>query len=110
MVTALTRYDMTKSEFNQSLKSPSPPEACRGLIKAMWYFFNGDWEGAHDIAQDNPSPMGARIHGLLHWQEGDRWNAEYWYRRAGAPFPGGSIEEEAGAILQSLLAKPRAKR
>ena len=38
----------------------------------------GDWDAAHDIAQDIDSPEAARIHAYLHRVEGDDGNAAYW--------------------------------
>ena len=70
-------------------------DACR---KAFVKIQNGDWNGAHNIVQDLSSPLASRMHGLLHWQEGDLFNARYWYRVSGTTFPSGTIEEEVESI------------
>lgn len=63
------------------------------------------WEEAHNIAQDIPSIHGSLLHGILHEIEGDQWNADYWYRRAGINLKGKTIEEKldyAEKIINSL--------
>lgn len=62
----------------------------------------GDWDGAHRIVQDDPSPEAAWIHAHLHRIEGDLGNARYWYRRAGRPEATGSLEDERTAIRAAL--------
>ena len=54
----------------------------------------GDWDKAHNIVQDMPGQDAAWIHAYLHRKEGDDWNANYWYQRAGKPFFKGSLEQE----------------
>ena len=71
------------------------------LQAALDALAQGDWQGAHDIAQDDPSPEGAWMHAHLHRLEGDEGNAAYWYRRAGRdPFPG-TPQEEAAALREA---------
>jgi hypothetical protein len=62
----------------------------------------GDWQGAHDLVQDDPSPEAAWVHAHLHRVEGDLFNAGYWYRRAGKPQPSQSLEDERKAIANAL--------
>lgn len=72
------------------------------LLRAMWYDLNGNWDRAHTITQEIEGKTAARVHAYLHRKEGDQWNAEYWYRRAGVkPFTGG-LDEEAEEILKEL--------
>jgi hypothetical protein len=47
---------------------------------------DGDWQGAHAIVQDDPSPLAARMHGIVHLFEGDASNALYWYGKHDARF------------------------
>jgi hypothetical protein len=58
-----------------------------GLRRAADLLAEGDWRGAHVIVQDDPSPLAAWMHGIVHLLEGDTSNARYWYRQAGRPFP-----------------------
>jgi hypothetical protein len=60
----------------------------------LWYAHHGDWDRAHDIAQDMPGRDGAWLHAYLHRVEGDAFNAGYWYRRADRPEPTESLTEE----------------
>ena len=52
-------------------------------MKSLWWAKKGNWEKAHNIAQDIATNDGSRIHAYLHRVEGDLGNAAYWYRRAG---------------------------
>lgn len=61
------------------------PEGLSPELESLWYAEAGNWEAAHDIAQDLSSEMGSRIHGLLHLIEGDVGNANYWFRSVGKP-------------------------
>lgn len=96
---------MNFEDFKISLNKPNPPESWSPGLKAMWFDFNDNWEEAHNISQDINSSITNRIHGYLHWKEGDLWNARYWYRQAGMNFPGGSMDEEAKAIVINILDK-----
>jgi hypothetical protein len=62
----------------------------------------GDWDGAHAIVQDDPSPEAAWVHAHLHRIEGDLSNARYWYRRAGRPEATGTLEEERAGLDRSF--------
>ena len=48
----------------------------------------GDWQAAHQIVQDDGSPLAAWLHGIVHTLEGDLDNARYWYDQAHRAFPG----------------------
>ena len=72
--------------------------------KALQADKEGDWEGAHDLVQDLPDAKAAWIHAYLHRKEGDRWNANYWYTRAGKPFFEGSFDAEWQQLWDELSA------
>lgn len=91
---------MTATELKMQ---PHPHDLPSPLLKAMWMAAHDDWEGAHNIAQYIETTDGSRIHGYLHWVEGDLWNADYWYRRAGMTRPDTSLEEEWYNITKHLL-------
>ena len=57
------------------------------LARAVRHLQQGDWEKAHEIAQDDESPLGCWAHGIVHVLEGDTENARYWYGRAKRRFP-----------------------
>lgn len=89
--------------FAESLRADQPPAAWPEGLRALWYDGKGDWEAAHQLAQDMPGTTGSWIHAYLHRKEGDRWNAGYWYDRAGRPFPTLTLEEEFQAMVRLLL-------
>jgi hypothetical protein len=74
-----------------------------GPLKALWHAGHGDWNAAHEVAQASEDRDSAWVHALLHREEGDQGNAEYWYRRAGKPVYNGSIEAEREQMIATLL-------
>jgi len=96
----------TFAEFEKSAASGAAlPAALSEPLRAMWHAKAGQWERAHEIAQDIDTPTGSWIHAFLHREEGDRANAGYWYRRAGKTMPvpeGFSIAEEWSFIAREL--------
>jgi len=94
---------MTLSAFIASLEQPAPPQGLSAPLQAMWWDGKGNWDRAHDIAQDIENSTGSWIHAYLHRKEGDRSNAAYWYSRAGKSMPFSTLEEEWEHITSSLL-------
>ncbi|GLU44487.1 hypothetical protein [Allomuricauda sp. NBRC 101325] len=93
----------TYQEFQESLSEPSPPSSWSLPLQSLWFDAKGNWEASHDIAQDLHSSMGSWIHAYLHRKEGDEWNAGYWYRQAGRPFPKHSLEDELQQLVEENL-------
>lgn len=93
---------MTLSEFKSSLAKQQPPPVAV-LLQALWHDGCGNWEKAHNIAQDVTSKDGSWIHAYLHRKEGDQFNAEYWYTRANRIMPTYSLEKEWEEIAAHLL-------
>lgn len=78
------------------------------LRRAADLLADGDWQGAHVIVQDDPSPLAASMHGIVHLLEGDTPNARYWYGCAGRPFPGeGAVQDEIEAVCAAV--EPQAR-
>ena len=72
--------------MKQSVAGDSaPPDGLSDELRSLWYAKKGEWDAAHDIAQEIDTQMGSWIHALLHLIEGDLGNAGYWYARAGKP-------------------------
>ncbi|WP_420399986.1 hypothetical protein [Flagellimonas sp.] len=90
-------------QFKESLSELQPPKNWPLALQSLWYDAKGDWESSHNIAQDLHTSMGSWIHAYLHRKEGDGWNAGYWYRQAGRPFPGHSLEEELQELVEFAL-------
>ena len=94
---------ISSEEFISSIKNDSPPNDISLLLEALWYDAKGDWESAHEIAQEIENCSGALLHAYLHRKEGDQSNARYWYSHAGSkPFKG-SLEEEWQSLLQRFI-------
>ncbi|MGH8713482.1 MAG: hypothetical protein ACREYB_05700 [Casimicrobiaceae bacterium] len=70
---------------------------------AIRHLKKGEWDKAHQIAQQDESKLGCWAHGIVHIVEGDLGNARYWYRRAGRPFPKGlDVDSEVAALAAAL--------
>jgi len=93
---------MTFELFQDSLKLDSPPKVSNEL-KALWYDAKGDWEKSHDIIQDIDTRDAALIHAYLHRKEGDTWNADYWYNRAGVKRKDWTLQEEWDDLVKQFL-------
>lgn len=76
-----------------------------GALLALWWDGKGDWQKAHEIAQDVPGAAGAWVHAYLHRKEGDAGNAAYWYRRARRPVEKGDLRREWETIVAEMLAQ-----
>ena len=90
-------------DFLKTLENPGPDSQWPETLKALWYDAKGDWEASHTIAQDIHDDMGSWIHAYLHRKEGDRFNAGYWYRQAGRPFPAIGLGEELKELVEYIL-------
>jgi len=90
-------------DFKSTFENTAPPIDWPEGLRSLWFAANDNWEASHDIAQDMHSELGSWIHGYLHRQEGDDFNAGYWYRRAGKTFPKISLEEELRGITEFVL-------
>ncbi|MCF8245243.1 MAG: hypothetical protein K9J37_12820 [Saprospiraceae bacterium] len=88
--------------FDTFKSSPTPPFG-NPLLAALWHDAHGDWEAAHNIAQEIHTRDGAWIHAYLHRKEGDAFNASYWYRQAGRPVFTGSLEAEWEVLVRAFL-------
>ncbi len=93
---------MTLQEFKLSLTEKQPPLVAV-LLQALWHDAQGDWEKAHNIAQDVHTADGSWIHAYLHRVEGDTSNAQYWYNRANRKMPKQALKEEWDDIVSELL-------
>ena len=94
---------MTFSEFQQSMLLDSPPGELNIYLLALWYDGKGDWNKAHSQVDHLNDATACWVHAYLHRKEGDDWNADYWYRKAGKKRPGSGLTEEWRAISEALL-------
>lgn len=82
---------MTLEEF-RNLAQPQTDWSIE--LHALWLDGKGLWEKAHDLIDQLPGKSAARVHAYLHRKEGDQWNADYWYRRAGESRPNLTLDQE----------------
>ena len=94
---------MDHTFFNDSLKHDSPPAGLTIQQEALWHDGKGDWDRAHDLINDLDDRQSAHVHAYLHRKEGDLWNADYWYRRAGQQRPDIPLDEEWEALVRRFL-------
>ncbi|WP_299985230.1 hypothetical protein [uncultured Pontibacter sp.] len=94
---------MNLDAFKASLSAPMPPPQASVYLQALWHEAKGDWDKAHILIQDLPDKTAAWLHAYLHRKEGDTWNADYWYSRAGRKRPEISLQQEWESIVTDLL-------
>jgi hypothetical protein len=94
---------MTLSEFRDSVLHDDPPSGLSLALLGLWWDAKGNWNKAHESAQQDEDVAGSWVHAYLHRKEGDSSNAGYWYRRAGKTPARNSLEEEWVEIAQALL-------
>jgi hypothetical protein len=94
---------MTIDEFTATLHEAKAPAGVSPALRALWLDGRGDWNGAHETAQEIDDAVGAWVHAYLHRKEGDDGNAAYWYRRASKPVSGVTLDEEWRQIVSALL-------
>jgi hypothetical protein len=96
-------FTMNYTEFQSTLNQPLPPAGLSAPLLALWLDAKGDWNGAHEAIQDETDRSSAWLHAYLHRKEGDQWNADYWYSKAGKKSPRCSLTEEWEVIARALL-------
>lgn len=94
---------MTYEIFIKSLNDDTPPSGLNSLLLALWYEAKGHWEQSHNIVSEIETKDFALIHAYLHRKEGDIWNADYWYRRAGTKRQDISLEEEWESLVTRFI-------
>jgi hypothetical protein len=98
---------MTLESFKRTVRQATPPDELPPALAGLWWAAKGDWNRAHVLVQDDPSPEAAWVHAYLHRVEGDLGNANYWYRKAGRPAASDPLEAEWEAIATALLASAK---
>ncbi len=95
--------NLTIQNFRNSIQSGELPSGIPPYIQALWHDGRGDWEKAHSLIDHLEDPISSHIHAYLHRKEGDIWNADYWYRKAGKSRPTNNLEEEWEHLLSLYL-------
>ena len=75
------------------------------LLQSLWYDKHGNWDKAHDLADSLLDQDAAWVHAYLHRKEGDKWNANYWYSRAGRSMPNMTLAEEWEYLAEYFIKK-----
>ncbi|MES2827980.1 MAG: hypothetical protein V4687_07495 [Bacteroidota bacterium] len=94
---------MEIEEFKRTIANGNLPAGLPPHVKALWHDARGDWKTAHDLIDDLSDDSSAHVHAYLHRKEGDIWNADYWYKRAGNHRPGISLDQEWENLLIQYL-------
>ena len=83
-------------ESDARLLFPRSRAAAAAFAGLQLYF--GCWEQAHETAQNIHTPEGSYWHAIVHRQEPDAWNSDYWFRQVGrhAIFP--ALRDAAAAL------------
>ena len=73
------------------------------ILLALWHDGRGNWAEAHHQVDQLPGKAAARVHAYLHRKEGDIWNADYWYWKAGEKRTNQSLEQEWEELVRRFL-------
>ena len=77
------------------------------LRQVLVHLRTGQWTEAHNLVQQDDSPLAAWLHGILHIQEGDLEDAEYWHGKANRHFRSrGTLTEELESFEAALPFTP----
>jgi hypothetical protein len=80
--------------FKDSLNQATPDHNLSPMLKALWFDGKGTWDEAHAQVDHLGGKEAAWVHAYLHRKEGDLWNADYWYNKAGQSRPDIPLSEE----------------
>lgn len=90
----------------------SLPEGLSPPLQALWWLRKGgfavgpEWERAHAICQSHEGePAHDLAHAVAHLVEGDLFNADYWFRRAGHARRSDQAEAEWRWVAAELAAR-----
>ena len=73
------------------------------LRQVLEHMRAGRWIEAHNLVQSDDSLLAAWLHGILHIQEGDLEDAEYWYGKADRNFRSrGALDDEVALFEKAL--------
>jgi hypothetical protein len=93
---------MTAEELRASLQAEGPPGGLKAPMAALWWDAKGDWTRAHALVDELETAEGMAVHAYLHRKEGQAWNADYWYERAGRRFHRETLDEEWAVLVEGL--------
>lgn len=94
---------MNLENFQASVAESQPPQGLSSPLEALWWDAKGEWARSHGLVDELETVEGMAVHAYLHRKEGQGWNADYWYRRAGREFYRPALEAEWQALVEGLL-------
>jgi hypothetical protein len=94
---------MDLTQFSATVAEGTPPEGMSLALQTLWWDAKGDWNRAHQCAQQDEGATGSIVHAYLHRKEGDMRNAGGWYSRAGREPPTVPLEDEWRALADEML-------
>jgi hypothetical protein len=94
---------MDLTQFSATVAEGAPPEGMSLALQTLWWDAKGDWDRAHQCAQQDEGTTGSIVHAYLHRKEGDMRNAGGWYSRAGREPATDSLEEEWRSLADEML-------
>ncbi|CAN5632280.1 hypothetical protein BH10BAC2_BH10BAC2_14110 [soil metagenome] len=89
--------------FQESIEDNKIPASISVYLQAMWHDGRGDWDKAHGLVDSLTDTTACWVHAYLHRKEGDLWNADYWYSKAGEERPDIMLEQEWEILVKALL-------
>jgi len=93
---------MDGTELRASLQNEAPADGLEAPLAALWWDAKGNWAAAHALVDELESQEGMAVHAYLHRKEGELWNADYWYERAGRSFYRAELDEEWAALVAGI--------
>jgi len=93
---------MRVGQLRETQSFEDPPAELTAPLAALWWDAKGDWAKAHGLVDELETPEGMAVHAYLHRKEGEAWNADYWYERAGRRFHRAALDEEWEALVEGL--------
>ena len=93
---------MKAEELCATLGENEPPAGLSAPVEALWWEAKGEWARAHGLVDELETPDGMAVHAYLHRKEGEAWNADYWYKRAGKRFYRETLKAEWEALVEGL--------
>jgi hypothetical protein len=94
---------MDVTQFRATVADTVPPEGISLALQTLWWDAKGDWNRAHQCAQQDEGKTGSIVHAYLHRKEGDMRNAGGWYSRAGREPATVSLEAEWQSLAGEML-------
>jgi len=95
---------MNLVQFRATMAESAPPEGISLALQTLWWDAKGDWDRAHQCAQQDEGRTGSIVHAYLLRKEGDMRKAGGWYGRAGREPATVPLAEEWQSLAEEMLA------